>query len=386
MDTLTHLSIDLFPAVVLGIIWLDNEKKMTRTADKWLLAILALLSFGQMSVNMIISGLTDTELLTGGPVMWILVVLQALIIAAVSQTWLLFVCNRLFTGGYRRVRKIVFQISAGVCAVFFVLTVTTPWTGLICRESGTGGCERGPAWWLPWLVSVTLIAGSMAVAVYLRRREVLRDHRAEENQFFWLGLGIAVGITAESWWQSWWFAAPSVSLAMLWLYLNRQNHQITTDGLTGLSNRRKFDQELHRRAEQPAGKHWGMLMIDIDEFKWINDNLGHVVGDEALKETAGILRRTFGRERAFLARYGGDEFVVIDNFRNGREAEGVKKRIERELARFNGETKREYRISLSIGYALWSEVARERPEQLVDLADERMYEEKQKKKAAAERS
>ena len=173
---------------------------------------------------------------------------------------------------------------------------------------------------------------------------------------------------------------------MLWLYLNRQNHQITTDGLTGLSNRRKFDQELHRRAEQPAGKHWGMLMIDIDEFKWINDNLGHVVGDEALKETAGILRRTFGRERAFLARYGGDEFVVIDNFRNGREAEGVKKRIERELARFNGETKREYRISLSIGYALWSEVARERPEQLVDLADERMYEEKQKKKAAAERS
>ena len=82
----------------------------------------------------------------------------------------------------------------------------------------------------------------------------------------------------------------------------------------------------------------------------------------------------------------GDEFVVIDNFRNGREAEGVKKRIERELARFNGETKREYRISLSIGYALWSEVARERPEQLVDLADERMYEEKQKKKAAAERS
>ena len=68
------------------------------------------------------------------------------------------------------------------------------------------------------------------------------------------------------------------------------------------------------------------------------------------------------------------------------EAEGVKKRIERELARFNGETKREYRISLSIGYALWSEVARERPEQLVDLADERMYEEKQKKKAAAERS
>ncbi len=386
MDTLTHLSIDLFPAVVLGIIWLDNEKKMTRTADKWLLAILALLSFGQMSVNIIISGLTDTGYLTGGLVMWILTVLQTLTIAAVSQTWLLFVCNRLFTGGYRRLRKIVFRISAGVCAVFFALAVTTPWTGLICRESGTGGRERGPAWWLPWLVSVTLVAGSMAVAMYLRRREVLRDHRAEENQFFWLGLGIIAGITAESWWKSWWFAAPSVSLAMLWLYLNRQNHQITTDGLTGLSNRRKFDQELHKRAEQPAGKHWGMLMIDIDEFKWINDNLGHVVGDEALKETAGILRRTFGRERAFLARYGGDEFVVIDNFRDGREAEGVKKRIERELARFNGETKREYRISLSIGHALWSEVAHERPEQLVDLADERMYGEKQKKKAAAERS
>ncbi len=381
MDVLTHLSIDLFPIIILLIIWMDNEKKITRTADKWLLGVLALISIGLMLVNILISSLTGAGW-TAGPFLWIPYILQALSAVTMTGTWLLCVCNRLFTGGHKQLRQHVLRISSVLFALFFLLAVTTPWSGLLFGRSESG-FGRGPGWWLSWLFCALFLAECMGISLYLYSHEAIRDHRAEESQFFWLSLGILAGVSAEYFWESWWFAAPSVSLAVLWLYLNRQNHQITTDGLTGLSNRRRFDQELHRRADQPAGKMWGMLMIDIDDFKWINDNLGHVVGDEALRETAGILRRTFGRERAFLARYGGDEFVVIDDFRDEREAKGVITRINREVTRFNQETKRDYRISLSIGYALWREVTHERPERLVDQADERMYVEKQKKKEAA---
>ena len=94
-----------------------------------------------------------------------------------------------------------------------------------------------------------------------------------------------------------------MALAVLFIYLNAQNRQITTDGLTGLNNRREFDAHLQRKIELCPEHEWGLLMIDVDDFKRINDELGHAVGDEALWHTADILRGVFGKDPVFLARY-----------------------------------------------------------------------------------
>lgn len=95
------------------------------------------------------------------------------------------------------------------------------------------------------------------------------------------------------------------------------NHQLeelsTRDPLTGLYNRRKFEEFLdfeQSRAERHAGYHFSIIMIDVDDFKFVNDSYGHPVGDMALKKMSMLLEACL-RKGDLLARLGGDEFAVI---------------------------------------------------------------------------
>src|SRR5206468_1498793 len=88
-------------------------------------------------------------------------------------------------------------------------------------------------------------------------------------------------------------------------------HLAHCDGLTDLPNRVQFHERLERglREIQP-GQQLAVLYIDIDEFKSVNDALGHAVGDELLKAVAASLRR-YAQESDFVARLGGDEFAIV---------------------------------------------------------------------------
>jgi diguanylate cyclase len=85
-----------------------------------------------------------------------------------------------------------------------------------------------------------------------------------------------------------------------------------TDALTGLCNRRGFDDEFNRRLAEWMRRQsvFSLLLIDVDKFKDFNDLHGHQGGDEVLRAVAGLLARTF-RDMDLLARYGGEEFAVI---------------------------------------------------------------------------
>jgi diguanylate cyclase (GGDEF)-like protein len=93
----------------------------------------------------------------------------------------------------------------------------------------------------------------------------------------------------------------------------RLSYQASTDGLTGLANRRELDGALERewKAALAKGSSIALLMIDIDHFKAYNDTYGHLSGDEALKQVATTLRQQCRRAQDVVARYGGEEFVVL---------------------------------------------------------------------------
>lgn len=97
-----------------------------------------------------------------------------------------------------------------------------------------------------------------------------------------------------------------------------------TDVLTGLANRRDFDNKLTEWLATgkalPAG--WVLAMIDIDRFKEINDTFGHLAGDEVLRRTATLFRECFS-DAILIARYGGEEFAVILPGPLARAAEAV---------------------------------------------------------------
>jgi len=107
----------------------------------------------------------------------------------------------------------------------------------------------------------------------------------------------------------------------------------TTDGLTGLLNRRRFlevlDQEFHRARRY--GAPLALAMLDVDRFKTLNDTHGHAFGDAALKQTAEALRQE-ARQTDFVARYGGEEFMVLMPATPADHAAAAAERIRRRIA------------------------------------------------------
>ncbi|MEB0028520.1 PleD family two-component system response regulator [Pseudomonas sp. MH9.2] len=88
---------------------------------------------------------------------------------------------------------------------------------------------------------------------------------------------------------------------------------MNSDGLTGLSNRRHFDEylELEWRRALREQSQISLLMIDVDYFKAFNDNFGHLEGDEALRQVSSAIRESCGRSSDLPARYGGEEFALV---------------------------------------------------------------------------
>ena len=87
--------------------------------------------------------------------------------------------------------------------------------------------------------------------------------------------------------------------------------QARVDALTGLVNRRSFDEALESALTRPAGAGTALVLIDVDAFKTINDSHGHPVGDAVLVHLAGVLREQIRTDDAVLSRLGGDELAVL---------------------------------------------------------------------------
>lgn len=153
--------------------------------------------------------------------------------------------------------------------------------------------------------------------------------------------------------------------------------QALRDPLTGVYNRRHFNQVIEQ--EIPRSKRYnhpiGFLMVDIDNFKEINDRHGHQVGDEVLQEVAKLLQSHL-RGSDVVVRYGGDEFLLLLVETDGETAM-VERRILEEVARRN-ETNPvfDFSVTLSIGSAHWTPEDARPMEEVLAEADSRMYEEK----------
>lgn len=149
-----------------------------------------------------------------------------------------------------------------------------------------------------------------------------------------------------------------------------------TDYLTGLRTRGYFEQQLEleiKRAER-KGSCLSLLMLDIDRFKLLNDQCGHHVGDQVLREVAAVLQRDM-RDFDTLARYGGEEFVIILPETEAQGALRVAQRIRQnvELARFrHNSVSAGEQITVSIGIAVYGKDTRFKRE-LLEFADAALY-------------
>ena len=148
-----------------------------------------------------------------------------------------------------------------------------------------------------------------------------------------------------------------------------------TDPLTGCANRRVLDERL--QAELDRARRYDqvvtVVLLDVDDFKRINDTHGHIMGDRVLKQLAVILRREL-RTMDFLARYGGEEFVIVLPETGGTGARLLADRILRRVQQHNfGDAAVAVWVTLSAGIATFPDDRAADEESLLKLADENMY-------------
>ncbi|HAF22405.1 MAG TPA: hypothetical protein DCK93_05745 [Blastocatellia bacterium] len=148
-----------------------------------------------------------------------------------------------------------------------------------------------------------------------------------------------------------------------------------TDPLTGLPNARhialRFDEEASRARR--TGRPFQVVMLDLDDFKLVNDTFGHKVGDKMLREMGRIIQTQL-REYDFLARYAGDEFVAIVQELIGTQVEDLRSRIETTVSEFSLHLRGrgQARVGISVGTATYG-VEGETLDQLLVAADQAMY-------------
>jgi diguanylate cyclase (GGDEF)-like protein len=153
---------------------------------------------------------------------------------------------------------------------------------------------------------------------------------------------------------------------------------VARDGLTGIQNRRMFDQHIQRVWQQAVRdqERVAVLLADIDCFKDYNDRYGHQAGDECLRAVAVSLSQCARRPLDFVARYGGEEFAVVLYEASREYVAEVLTRIQRSIAELNipHEASRvASRLTVSIGAAFILPSSNRTHDGLIQLADEALY-------------
>ena len=167
-------------------------------------------------------------------------------------------------------------------------------------------------------------------------------------------------------------ATACIMVSLAFVMMSMQEARISTDALTGLNNRRRAKAFLEESVAHASPEHpLHVFLVDLDDFKDINDTFGHLEGDHALQLTANALRSVCGQTNAFTARLGGDEFVSICT-EPIVDPDCFADLIKNTLSDTMEKAQTGYNLTCSIGYALCTSPD-ESLSTLLNQADERLY-------------
>ena len=159
------------------------------------------------------------------------------------------------------------------------------------------------------------------------------------------------------------------------------------DTLTGIANRRGFEEQARKIYNDAMymRKHIAVISLDMDNLKKINDAYGHSAGDDALCRVGTALARvTERRDNIVAARTGGDEFVVVCRMEGPNDGEDIINQVREELQRINEQNGQPYCAEVSCGMYEVKDASKIALAKALEISDERMYEEKRRRKAKAQ--
>ena len=376
MATVIHIEIDaLFLLILCVIAW-----QITHSVSKQMNRILfRYVVFGNMTILVL-------------DILWMLVegavfpgarflnnIINAVYLGGVvvmGGVWYLYVLESL---GYKLTRKLLSLVMLPGF-IFVILNLISMKTGWIFYISEDNHYMRGPLFFLQTIVALLTLFGSMVhlLIFYFKPQTVISKQNIRKLMAFYIVpfVGTLLTLPYSGMPGTWTCAAVSVIL----MYMDDQDNAIIRDSLTGLNNRKMLESTFNAYIHQVTEvKNLYLFIMDLNDFKRINDTFGHPVGDQALVETARIILKSVEGTQALVVRFGGDEFVVLGFFYGNANAASFEKQLKNEFAEWNKSHENHYELSISIGWCRYHEGLT--LEDMLKKADERLYEEKRTHKA-----
>lgn len=256
--------------------------------------------------------------------------------------WTVYIDYKLFEPG-RQLRKRHIWMAVPMAAVL-VMVVLNFFLPVIFTVSAANVYARTPLTVVPFLVSFFYL-GYSELAIYTSKSND-RRYLFMPSVIFLLPIMAAGVLQMLFYGLSLIWAALAISVASI--YINVQCEFSSVDALSGVYTRQYLDSYLREHAE---GRHgYEGMMFDLDRFKSINDTLGHQCGDAAIRDFGRILRAA-ADGRDIIARYGGDEFVIIRKNGRGGSLRELADQLEKQVDAFNGTAGRPYKLNYSYGIA-----------------------------------
>lgn len=293
----------------------------------------------------------------------------------IPSLWIAYVHYHVFRDESKT--KKLFPILLSINIVYDVLLILSQVYGWFYYIDQENTYHRGPLYWVP----ASLILGMVAVSALI----TIKNRRRLEQKSFWplifFVIPPVVGIILQIILYGTSLILNGVTLSILVLFLNIQNRNIYTDYLTGVNNRKRLDAYLKEKISS-GDETFSAVLVDLNNFKMINDTLGHDAGDAALEIAAKLLKDSL-RENDFIARYGGDEFCMILNISDKNDLERAVTRIKRFIEKNNKLSDSPYKIEFSMGYDVYDRNSDLNAENFLKKLDKMMYANKQYDKEKA---
>ena len=267
--------------------------------------------------------------------------------------------------------------------VMMVLLLLNPLTGWMFTVDGNNQYERGSLLFLHWIISWGYLLAATFVVMRKMHSVSSKVEKRQLRPLLYFIIPPALGAIVQMFVYGITSTQCGIALAILIITVSYLSEEVSKDTLTGLNNRRAFENFVIEQLQRSPSR-ITVMMCDVDQFKSVNDTFGHTVGDLVLRRVADIMKEACAGNTGslFLCRYGGDEFIICGLDLSEADIEKLKESISEKLLTASTTFANKFHLGISIGQASQLCTTYEDVEAVVSLADAAMYEAKESKKKA----
>ena len=292
----------------------------------------------------------------------------------IPSIWLAYVHYQIYQDEHRT-RKLLYPLLS-VSVINFIMLSFSLVNGWYYYIDAANIYHRGPLFLVPASVPFIFIIGT-SLFIYKYKSKITEKYYLPLLLF---ALPPLVATVFQLTFYGVSLVLNGMVLSILIVQLNIQNKNIFTDYLTGVNNRKKLDSYLKGKIEtSSSGRTFSAIMMDIDDFKYINDKFGHDTGDKALQIFANLITTSI-RSNDFIGRFGGDEFYVILEVSDEKGLLDVVERIKNSIDRYNDIGEDPYLLECSMGYAVYDYNSKMTADDFQRYIDSLMYDNKRLRK------